>query len=181
LVRLSQAYLWTSFTLFLSYRKRASAYRMTSPRGKGTLSALDEVNRLIRENRVDEYPSATRELGMRPERFGSGTAEWSWVDQPALVLNQFGVIQGGYLAVFVDEIFATAIGSVLEQGEWGVTIEVKLSYLRALFPRPLRGYAKVLYRTRSLAFLEANVVTSEGETAVTASSTWAIRTQSTRT
>ena len=63
-------------------------------------------------------------------------------------------MQGGYLALFVDEMFSTAIGSVLEEGEWAVTAEVKLSFLRALRPGAIEGFASVVRRTRSLAFLE---------------------------
>jgi len=43
-----------------------------------------------------------------------------------------------------------------------------------LTPAPLEGSARVLRRTRTLAFLEAQVATESGQIAVTASSTWAV-------
>ena len=83
-------------------------------------------------------------------------------------------MEGGYLATFVDEMLTTAIASLLEAGEWAVTAEVKLTYLRALRPGPLSGDARVVRRTRALAFMEASIANERGEVAVTASSTWAI-------
>jgi hypothetical protein len=43
----------------------------------GARTALVELNRLIRENRVAEYPSPNLALGMRPLEFGAGTSRWA--------------------------------------------------------------------------------------------------------
>lgn len=146
---------------------------MTDP-GKGHV-ALDDLNRLIRENRIAEYRSPNLGLGMRPVEFGrDGGSRWTWPAQPETALNPFGTVQGGYLAVFVDELFSTAIASVLDESEWAVTAESKISYLRALRPGVLDGAAQVLRRSRNLAFLQAEVRGSDGNVALTASSTWAI-------
>lgn len=133
-----------------------------------------EVNRIIRENRISEYESHNLMLGMRPQDFTKGASRWAWTAQPAHTLNPFGTVSGGYLAVFIDEMFGTAIASLLDEGELAVTAEVKISFLRALTPGRLAGDARVVRRTRSLAFLEATVASDGGEPAVTASSTWAI-------
>ena len=135
---------------------------------------LTERNRLIKENRVADYTSPNLALGMVPVEFGAGTSRWVWRAQPALALNPFGTLQGGYLAVFIDELVATAIASVLEDGEWAMTAEFKINFLRALTPAPLEGSGRVLRRSRALAFLEAQVATEGGQIAVTASSTWAV-------
>ena len=135
---------------------------------------LTERNRLIKENRIAEYASPNLALGMAPVEFGSGTSRWVWHSQPASALNPFGTLQGGYLTVFVDELLSTAIASVLEAGEWAMTAEFKINFLRALTPAPLAGSARVLRRSRTLAFLEAQVETASGQIAVTASSTWAV-------
>jgi len=135
---------------------------------------LTERNRLIRENRVGEYTSPNLALGMAPVEFGAGSSRWEWKEQPAAALNPFGTIQGGYLAVFVDELLSTAIASVLDDGEWAMTAEFKISFLRALTPGGLTGIARVLRRSRALAFLEAQVEAEDGQIAVSASSTWAV-------
>jgi len=136
--------------------------------------ALSELNRLIKDNRTADYTSPNLALGMAPVEFGAGSSRWEWKAQPAAALNPFGTLQGGYLTVFVDELMSTAIGSVLEEGEWAMTAEFKINFLRALTPAPLKGGARVLRRTRTLAFIEAQVESAGGEIAVTASSTWAI-------
>jgi uncharacterized protein (TIGR00369 family) len=133
-----------------------------------------ELNRIIRENRVDDYPSTNLALGMRPLEFGPGTSGWLWEVPPENTINPFGTMQGGYLAVFIDEILSTAIGSVLEEGEWAVTAELKLSYLRAAPPRRLTGRGRVIRRTRAIAFMDAEIRDADGALAVAASSTWAI-------
>jgi uncharacterized protein (TIGR00369 family) len=138
------------------------------------LVPVDSINQLIRENRVGDYSSPNLALGMRPVEFGPGVSRWRWESQPPSVLNPFAILQGGYLAIFIDEMLSTAIASVLEAGEWAVTAEVKLTYLRALRPGSLGGDARVLRRTRALAFMEASIANARGEVAVTASSTWAI-------
>ena len=118
---------------------------------------LTERNRLIKENRVSDYTSPNLALGMVPVEFGAGTSRWVWKAQPAAALNPFGTLQGGYLAVFIDELLSTAIGSVLEDGEWAMTAEFKINFLRALTPAPLEGSGRVLRRSRALAFLKAQV------------------------
>jgi len=138
------------------------------------LGPLDSINQLIRENRVGDFASPNLALGMRPLEFSAGASRWSWETQPPSALNPFGTVQGGYLAVFIDEMLSTAIASVLEAGEFSVTAEVKLSYLRALRPGPFSGSARVIRRTRALAFMEASIANARGEVAVTATSTWAI-------
>ncbi len=139
-----------------------------------TASPLPDLNRIIRENRVDDFRSPNLVLGMRPTRFGPGTSFWIWETQPQGAINPFGTIQGGYLAVFVDEILSTAIGSVLDEGEWAVTAELKLSYLRALTPQRLEGRGRMIRRSRAVAFMDAEVCNAAGEAAVIATSTWVI-------
>jgi uncharacterized protein (TIGR00369 family) len=138
------------------------------------MTPLTELNRIIRENRISDYRSPALELGMRPTQFGSGSSSWSWSDQPPLVLNPFGTINGGFIGVFVDELFSTAIGSMLEDGEWAMTAETKISHLRPLRPGTVTGSGRVVRRGQAIAFLEAEVIGADGKLAVRASSTWSI-------
>ena len=139
-----------------------------------TLGPLIEINRAIRENRIADYRSPNLALGMRPIAFEGGRSQWEWLQQPSSTCNPFGLIQGGYLALFIDELLGTAIGSVLEEGEWAVTAEMKLSYLRPVRPGAMKGAARVVRRTKSVAFLEARVEQTPEEASVLASSTWSI-------
>jgi uncharacterized protein (TIGR00369 family) len=140
----------------------------------GSRAPLTERNRLIKENRVADYTSPNLALGMVPVEFGAGSSRWVWKTQPVVALNPFGTLQGGYLTVFIDELMSTAIASVLEDGEWAMTAEFKINFLRALTPASFEGRGRVLRRSRTLAFLEAQVESEGGQIAVTASSTWAV-------
>jgi uncharacterized protein (TIGR00369 family) len=166
----------SSLCLATTNAKLEAKVDMNSPEPPPTTSVtpLTQLNRIIRENRIAEYRSPALELGMRPTQFGSGTAAWSWNDQPPLVINPFGTIGGGFVAVFVDELFSTAIGSVIEQDEWAMTAEVKISHLRPLRPGAITGNARVLRRGRAIAFLEAEIFGADVNLAVRASSTWSI-------
>jgi|SRR5689334_3912622 len=145
-----------------------------SIRDESSRSPLTELNQLIKDNRVSEYSSPNLALGMHPVVFGAGTAQWVWEQPPPNTLNPFGTVQGGYVAILIDEMFSTAIASVLEAAEWAMTVEFKVNFLRALNPKPLHGEARVLRRTRFIAFLEAQITDQSGAVAITASSTWAI-------
>lgn len=135
---------------------------------------VNEINQLIRENRVADYISPNLALGMCPIAFGKGSSHWRWDLQPAAALNPFGIVQGGYLTVLIDEMLSTAIASVLEEGEWAVTVEFKINFLQASKPGPLDGNARVIRRTRSIAFLDADIRDADGAVTVTATSTWSI-------
>jgi uncharacterized protein (TIGR00369 family) len=123
---------------------------------------------------VAEYSSPNLALGMHPVGFGGGSSRWLWEQQPPAVLNPFGTVSGGYVAVLIDEMFSTAIASVLGADEWALTVEFKNNFLRSLTPKPLEGDARVIRRTRSICFLEAKITDQNGICAVTATSTWAI-------
>jgi acyl-coenzyme A thioesterase PaaI-like protein len=110
---------------------------LAEPSNRGPLT---DLNRLIKENRVADYTSSNLALGMMPVEFGAGSSRWVWGVQPLVALNPLGTLQGGYLTVFIDELLSTAIASVLEDGEWAMTAEFKINFLRALTPaQPLAG------------------------------------------
>jgi uncharacterized protein (TIGR00369 family) len=141
------------------------------------LAPLNQLNQLIKENRVAEYFSPNLALGMHPTEFAHGVSRWLWREQPASVLNPFGTIQGGYLALLVDEMLSTAIASVLEPNEWAMTVEFKVNFLCVLNPQTLTGEARVIKRGRGIAFMEAQIANQRGVVSVTASSTWKISRQ----
>lgn len=136
---------------------------------------LQDINRAIRAGDLEAYPSTNTALGMRPVEFSRGASQWIWQPIARQALNAFGTIQGGYWAVFLDEAMATAVASVLEDGEWAVSAEIKLSYLRSATDQThVKGQAKVIKRSRTLAFLEAHASDHGGRVLVSASATFAI-------
>jgi uncharacterized protein (TIGR00369 family) len=111
---------------------------------------------------------------MRPLGFGRGTSEWEWHADQDWMLNPFGYVSGGYVTVFADEILASAIGSLLGDGEAAATAELKISFLKAV-PRGLvRGQGRVLRKGRRVAFVEAHIGNAKGDPLAVVSSTWTI-------
>jgi uncharacterized protein (TIGR00369 family) len=139
------------------------------------LSALTDLNRAIRTNRLDEVTRALgREPGMRAIGFETGSSRWDWLPEDERARNPFGFLYGGYLAVFVDVLLSSAIGTVLAEDELATTSEFKLEFLRpAAFAR-LRGCGRVLHKGSRVSFVEAEIFSEGNELLVKASSTWAI-------
>lgn len=111
---------------------------------------------------------------MQPLQFGPGTSLWEWDATREQVLNAFGYVAGGYLTVFADELLGSAIGSVLETGEFATTAELKISFLKPVAKGLIRGEGKVLRKGKQVAFVEAVIQNAKGEPVATVSSTWTV-------
>ena len=104
------------------------------------LSPVEKLNQALRENRPDEYLSTLhRELGLRALAFRPGESVWEWEASQERVLNPFGYVSGGYLAVFADELMASAIGSVLDAGRAGHHRRTQDQFLQAGGQRAAAG------------------------------------------
>ncbi len=139
------------------------------------ISPVEKLNAALRENRPEDYiTDAHREIGLKPVRFGPGTSEWEWDATHARVLNPFGYVAGGYLSVFADELLISAIGSVIDEGEFATTAELKISFLKPVKKGRVQGQAKVLRKGRRVAFVEATIKNEKDEVVATVSSTWTV-------
>ena len=139
------------------------------------LSPVEKLNAALRENRPEDYVTPThREIGLRPVRFGPGTSEWEWDASHPRVLNPFGYVAGGYLSVFADELLSSAIGSVMDEGEFATTAELKISFLKPVKKGLVTGAGKVLRKGQRVAFVEATIRNTQDEVVATVSSTWTV-------
>lgn len=137
------------------------------------LSPVEKLNQALRENRPADFVAERHHaLGMRPLQFGPGTSLWEWEATQEAVLNAFGYVAGGYLAVFADEILGSAIGSVLDTGELATTAELKISFLKPVAKGLVRGEGRVIRKGKRVAFLEATIKNAKAEMVATISSTW---------
>jgi uncharacterized protein (TIGR00369 family) len=140
-----------------------------------SLEALAELNRALQENRVDEVTRVLgREPGMRALACEPGVCRWEWQPSDQRARNPFGFLYGGYLAVFVDVLLSSAIGTVLSAGELATTAEFKIEFLRPTPFAPLRGEGRVLHKGSRVAFVDARVLSTKDELFATASSTWTV-------
>lgn len=80
-------------------------------------------------------------------------------------LNPHGSVHGGWAATVMDSALGCAVHTTLALGEKYTTVEMKVNYLRPIFPgKPGRLICegKVINRGRTLALSEARLVDSEG-------------------
>lgn len=88
-----------------------------------------------------------------------------------------GTIYGGVLAYAVEIATTGAIGMTLDKGELSAALDLKVQFLRPVFPdgRDLQISARVMHRGRSFAAAQAEIKNADGKTVVLASSSAAIR------
>lgn len=85
--------------------------------------------------------------------------------------NPLGRIQGGFLAAMLDDTMGPALVATLPAGEFAVTLEFKLSFLRPASPGRITGTGRVLHRGGSVAFLAGELRDDQGELLVTGTAT----------
>ncbi|MFC4294658.1 PaaI family thioesterase [Novosphingobium tardum] len=87
--------------------------------------------------------------------------------------NVLNSVHGGYVATLLDSACGTAVHSTLTAGLSFTTLELKISYLRALTDESgvLRATGRVLMRGRRVSFAEAELHDGAGRLCATATST----------
>jgi uncharacterized protein (TIGR00369 family) len=89
------------------------------------------------------------------------------------VYNPMGVVHGGYAATLLDSACGIAVHSQLGPGRGHTTLELKVSYLRALTENSgtVRACGRTLSVGSRVAFSEATLHDGEGRLCATATST----------
>jgi uncharacterized protein (TIGR00369 family) len=106
---------------------------------------------------IDQWPDEGRiELAFQPT---------------AAMCNGRGSVQGGFVAAILDDIMGPALVTSTGGSEAPVTIDMNVSYLRPVMPGRVIGRGRVISRTRSTAFLEAELFNEAGELLARATST----------
>ncbi len=82
---------------------------------------------------------------------------------PESMINPLGHIQGGFVAAMLDDTMGPALATTFETGEFGPTLELKVSFLRPVLPGRVLGEGRVLRRTGSVAVLEGVLTNPAGE------------------
>ena len=99
-----------------------------------------------------------------------GTIDVAFVAGEAF-LNPMGNVQGGFLAAMLDDTLGPALVAQLPEGQFAVTLELKVNYLKAARPGRLLAHGRVVHRGGSIAFLEGTLTDEAGETLATATAT----------
>ncbi|MGY1743910.1 PaaI family thioesterase [Blastococcus sp. SYSU D00695] len=88
------------------------------------------------------------------------------------VYNPIGVVHGGLVCTLLDTVAGCAVHSTLPRGTGYTSIEIKVTYLRAVTADsgPLRAVGRVVRPGRRVAFAEGEVTDAAGRTVATATS-----------
>jgi uncharacterized protein (TIGR00369 family) len=88
------------------------------------------------------------------------------------VYNPIGVVHGGLVCTLLDTVAGCAVHSTLPSGTGYTSIEIKVTYLRAVTADsgPLRAVGRVVKPGRRVAFAEGEVFDAAGRSVATASS-----------
>ncbi len=89
------------------------------------------------------------------------------------VFNPIGSVHGGYAATLLDSACGCAIHSSLPAGQGYTTLELKISYHRALTDTsgPVRAEGKIVSMGRRVGFSEARLIDVQGRLCASATST----------
>ena len=90
---------------------------------------------------------------------------------PESMINPVGHSQGGFVAAMLDVTMGPALATTFETGEFGPTLELKVSFLRPVLPGKVFGEGRVLRRTGAVAFLEGVLTSPDGELLASGSAT----------
>lgn len=87
--------------------------------------------------------------------------------------NPLGSVHGGYLATLLDSALGCAVHSSLKAGLSYTTLELKVSYLRAMTAAtgPIKAEGRVIQTGRRAAFAEGEIKDAEGRVYATATTT----------
>ena len=106
-----------------------------------------------------------------PGRFTTQIPSTPWFTSPS------GTIYGGMIAYAGDVALMGALGTTLDKNEIAAALDLKVQFLRPVFPdgRPLTLSARVMHRGRSFATAQAEISNADGKTVAFATSSAAIR------
>ena len=138
-----------------------------------TMSGL-EYMRAIAGGRVPPAPIAAH-FGMRWESIEPG--EVVAVAEPDESLyNPIGMVHGGVAATMLDSVVGCAVHTTLPAGVGYASVELKVSYLRAIHAGrgEIRATGRVVKEGSRIAFAEGEIRDAEGKLLATASGTCVI-------
>ncbi len=135
----------------------------------GTLDGLGQLRMLMDSDR--RAPIADT-LGFTLVEAEKGSVVFAGVPGTN-ALNPIGSIHGGYAATMLDSACGCAAHTMLSATQGYTTLELKVSYHRALKPggEAVRAKGRVLSIGRRTAFVEAKLVDAAGKLCASATST----------
>lgn len=135
---------------------------------------MSDEEMLARFQNSKKRPACSNTLGMRLTSVDQANMRITMeFEASAAFANPTGAIQGGFLAAMLDEATSTCAIIASNVTMNAPTLEMKVSYLRPLFPGRAEARAQILRWGKSICFIEAELFNQEGEIVAKASATQA--------
>lgn len=109
-----------------------------------------------------EPPPIAVTIGFAPVQVDEGLAVFVLEADMARHANPMGTMHGGVLVDLGDAAMGFAMASTLADGESFTTIELKANYFKPVWKGQLRATGKVVKRSRSLGYIECEIVDAGG-------------------
>ena len=109
-------------------------------------------------------------LGFWAEQLEAGSAVVS-MDVDKRHANVLGVTHGGLSFVLADTAIGLAFLGFLADGEVGITVEMKINFLRPVWCTRLRAEARTVHHGRRLSMMECDVRNAGGHLVARATAT----------
>jgi len=141
----------------------------TAEVGRG-LAGIDFLQAMI-DGEVPPPPIA-KLMNMRMVSVATGTATFQ-LDPDESQYNPLGIVHGGVVCTLLDTVLGCAVHTTLPAGQGYTSLEIKVSYLRAVTQTsgPLTAVGRVTRPGSRAAFAEGTVHDRDGKLVATASST----------
>jgi uncharacterized protein (TIGR00369 family) len=85
--------------------------------------------------------------------------------------NPVGRVQGGFLAAMLDDTLGPALVATLPDGQFALTLDLNVSFLRPASAGRITGTGRVVHRGGSVAFLAGELRDEAGQTLATGTAT----------
>ncbi len=111
-----------------------------------------------------------RVIDMAPQ---GGRMKFQYQPTPAMC-NPMGFVQGGFVTAMLDDVMAPALISTCAPDTSIPTLEIKTSFIKGVKPGPVIVEGWIVKKTRSVAFMAAEIQSTDGELLAMASATFRI-------
>ncbi|MEZ0122988.1 MAG: PaaI family thioesterase [Candidatus Reddybacter sp.] len=90
----------------------------------------------------------------------------------AAMCNPMGFVQGGFVTAMLDDVMAPTLLSTCTPDTSIPTLEIKTTFIKGLKPGSVIAEGWIVKKTRSVAFMAAEITATDGELLATASATF---------
>ena len=147
--------------------------------GKAGSMSLAQVSQLSPQAFFDgisngelPHPPIGELMGFVPISWTSGSFIFQGTPGPQHY-NPLGSVHGGYAATLLDTCMGCAVHTQLKQGQGYTTLDLRISYVRALTDKtgPIRAEGTLIHLGRSTALAEGRIYDAEGRLYATGTTT----------